>query len=147
MSLIALVLAAGLAAPPEADIRALVERQQRAWNTADLTGYFSVFTPDAVFVDQGRGSGKITPYGRATLKEAQRQTRRFLATSKSQEAGQVTAVQVSGQQARAFSRLTSKITSKGATRTTCVDREQVFRLDGGRWKISTQTDTISRCPR
>jgi hypothetical protein len=66
--------AAAQAAPPDAEIRALVERQQRAWNAADTAAYFSAFAPDAVFVDQARSGNTITPYGRATLKAAQVRT-------------------------------------------------------------------------
>jgi uncharacterized protein (TIGR02246 family) len=138
--------AAQAAPPPEADIRALVERQQRAWNASDTAAYFSVFAPDAIFVDQARSGNTITPYGRATLKAAQVQTRKFMATSKSAETGEVKSVQVNGEQARALSSVVSTITARGATRTTCVDRQQVFRRDGGRWRITAQTDTVFRCP-
>jgi uncharacterized protein (TIGR02246 family) len=139
--------AAAQAAPPDAEIRALVERQQRAWNAADTAAYFSAFAPDAVFVDQARSGNTITPYGRATLKAAQVQTRKFLATSKSAETGQVKSVQVTGDRAGALSSVVSTITTRGATRTTCIDRQQAFRRDGGRWRITAQTDTVFRCTR
>jgi uncharacterized protein (TIGR02246 family) len=99
--------AAAQAAPPDAEIRALVERQQRAWNAADTAAYFSAFAPDAVFVDQARSGNTITPYGRATLKAAQVQTHKFLATSKSAETGQVKSVQVTGERAGALSSVVS----------------------------------------
>lgn len=138
---------AAQAAPPEADIRALVERQQRAWNAGDTAAYFQAFAPDAVFVDQARSGNTITPYGRATLKAARVQTRKFLATSKSAETGHLTSIQVTGDQARAFSSVVSMITARGVTRTTCVDRQQALRRDGGHWRITAQTDTVFRCPR
>lgn len=140
----ALLLAA---ASPEADIRALVGRLERAWNAGDAEAYFAGFAPEAVFVDQARTGETITPYGRATLGQARVQTRRFLTTSKSTETSQVRAVRIAGAEARVLSAVTARITARGAARTICLDREQVLRLDGGRWRVTARTDTLFRCPR
>src|SRR3569623_1405964 len=65
------------AAISEAQGRALVARQSRAWNAGDLAAYFATFSPSARFTDQALGNdNKIVPYGVSTRNEAPAQSRR-----------------------------------------------------------------------
>ena len=141
-------LAATAAAPAlsEAQVRAFVARQERAWNAGDLPAYFAGFSPDAVFVDQARGNdNSIVPYGKATLAEARRQARRVAAKGRPSEAGQVLRVQLGpdGRSARVW----SFEVIRAAGRTSCAERLQTLTLRGGRLVSTGQTDTIVRCRR
>ena len=86
-----LLAATALAAAPawgaalsEAQVRAFVGKQERAWNAGELDAYFSTFRPDAVFTDQYRTpAGQLVPYGSSTLAAARTQSRKFRAAQKS----------------------------------------------------------------
>ena len=155
---VALVLAAVLAAATparaagldEAQVRAFGARQQAAWNGRAVDGYFQLFEPGAVFIDQYRTpSGQIVPYGRSSLAQARVQTRRFLAASKATETGQVERIVVAldGRSASVASRTVSRIVTAGKLRTVCAERTQTLRLQAGRLRSAGQTDTLTPCPR
>jgi len=149
LALLALVV---LAASPaaargltEAQVRAALAAQGRAWDAGRLEGY----APDAVFVDQARaGDGRLVPYGRSTLAEARAQARKAFARSRVRETRSVVGVAIApdGRSAATRSRVVSRIETGGATRTVCVERTQTLALSGGRLLSKGQTDTVVRCP-
>jgi hypothetical protein len=150
--LAALAIVAPAAAAPltEATVRAFLVQQERHWNAGDLGAYYAGFRPEAVFVDQYRTpGGQIVPYGRATLAQARAQTRKFRATSKVAERGQVLRLTLApdGQAADVVSRVTSRIEGPKAARTTCAERRQRLVLAAGRLRSTGQTDTFMPCGR
>ena len=149
---LALALASAAQAAPtidEAQARAFVARQEAAWNARDLPGYFALFTPDAVFVDQTRDikHGGMIPYGTSTLPQARAQATKFLAGATSTERGTIDKVEIArdGASARLVGREVTTIQSKGRTRRACADTEQTLVLVGGQIRSKGQTDTITRC--
>ena len=151
---LALALASAAQAAPtidEALARAFVARQEAAWNARDLPGYFALFTPDAVFVDQTRDvkRGGMIVYGKSTLSQARAQAGKFLAGATSAERGLVEKVEIAagGREAVVTGAKTSTIASKGRTRKVCAQTRQTLVLTGGTLKSRGQTDTIVRCPK
>ena len=72
LSLLATAAQAAPARLADADVRAFVARQSKAWNAGDLGGYFALFTPDATFTDQALArDGRVVPYGTSTLAHVQ----------------------------------------------------------------------------
>jgi hypothetical protein len=139
--------AAGLS---EADIRAFVAQQERAWNAGALEAYFTAFRPDAVFTDQYRTpAGAVVPYGSSTLPQARIQSRKFRAASKVAETGKILRIAVGpdGRTAEVVSRVISRIQGAKGLRVTCAERRQQLVLTAGQLRSKGQTDTFSRCPR
>jgi hypothetical protein len=149
----AALLAAGAATAAgvgEAQVRAFLADQQRAWNAGDLDAYYAGFTPDAAFTDQYRTpSGQVVPYGASTLAQAKAQTRRFRATSKVTERGEGLRVTpgADGRSAQVVSQVVSRIEGPKGLRITCAERRQEIVLAAGHLRSKGQTDTFSRCPR
>ena len=149
------VMAAVIAAAPalaggvsDAEIRAFVARQERAWNAGALDAYFTGFTPDAVFTDQYRTpSGEVVPYGSSTLAQAQGQSRRFRAGASIVETSDIERITVAadGRTAQVISRVLSRIRSAKGLRVTCAERRQDLVLAAGRLRSKGQTDTFARC--
>jgi hypothetical protein len=138
------------AALGDAQIRSFVGQQQRSWNAGDLDAYFAGFRPDARFTDQYRTpSGQVVPYGTSTLAQARIQSRKFRATSKVAERGEILRIAVSadGRSAEVVSQVTSQIQGPKGARTTCAERRQELVLEGAAVRSRGQTDTFSRCPR
>src|SRR4051794_26685726 len=117
-ALLILALATAAQAAParlgEAEVRAFVERQSKAWNAADLAAYFALFTADAAFTDQARAKdGRVVPYGTSTLAQARAQTKRAFATSRVHEATTIRTIRISpdGRSAQVTAGAASAITS------------------------------------
>ena len=130
----------------DADLRAFVVRQERAWNAGDLAAYFAAYTPDARFIDQAYvGDKPPVPYGTSTLAEARAQARRAFAASRPQEAGQVMRIDVAadGKSARVVSRIASTVKA----RRLCATRTQMFVATAAGLRSRGQTDTFFKCPR
>lgn len=151
---LALALASAAQAAPtidEAQARAFVARQEAAWNARDLPGYFALFTPDAVFVDQTRDvkRGGMIVYGKSTLAQARAQAEKFLAGATSAERGVVEKVEIAagGREAVVTGAKTTTVASKGRARKVCAETRQTLILAGGALKSRGQTDTIVRCPK
>jgi hypothetical protein len=152
-----LLAAALLAAAPawgagltEAQVRDFVAQQERAWNAGALDAYFGAFRPDAVFTDQYRTpGGEIVPYGSSTLGEAKAHSRKFRATAKVSETGEIVRVALGadGRSAQVVSHVVSRTQSAKSVRVTCAERRQDLVLAAGRLRSQGQTDTFSRCPR
>lgn len=153
-----LVLAAALAAAApawaaglsEAQVRAFLAAQQRAWNAGALADYYAGFVPTAAFTDQYRTpSGQVVPYGTSTLGEAEAQSRRFRASSKVAETGEAVRISLGadGRSAEVVSHVVSRIHGPKGLRVTCAERRQDLVLAGGQLRSKGQTDTFSRCPK
>lgn len=141
------VWAAGLG---EAEVRAFVVRQERAWNAGALDLYFGGFSPDAVFKDQYRTpAGQLVPYGQSDLEKARSQSRKFRASAKVEEKGEIVRIALApdGRTAQVVSRVTSRVEGPGGLRITCAERRQEVTLAAGRLRSKGQVDTFSRCPR
>jgi hypothetical protein len=139
---------AGPAAITEAQVRALAERQSRAWNAGDLAAYFATFTPTARFTDQALGNdNRIVHFGVSTREQAQAQSRRTLAKGAAHETATIDAVTLApdGRSARLSARVVSKISSGGATREVCARRVETFERTTAGMRATGQTDTIVRC--
>ena len=140
-----------LAAPAaitEAQVRALAERQARAWNSGDLAAYFATFAPSARFTDQALGNdNRIVPYGVSTRDQAHAQSRRALAKGPAHEATAIDSVTVApdGRSARLSASVVSKISNGGAVRQVCARRVETFELATLGLRATGQTDTIVRC--
>jgi hypothetical protein len=146
------VAAAAQAAPgiTEAQARAFAGKQEAAWNARDLAGYFALFTPDAVFVDQTpdpKKPGRMILYGRITLRQAKDQAEKFLKGATSVERGTLDKVEIAkdGRSARLTGREVSAVASGGRTRKVCAQTQQTLVSKGGALKSTGQTDTIVRC--
>jgi len=149
------LLAAGLlaaAAPArltDADVRAFVARQERAWNAGDVATWAGLFTSDARFTDQARSGREMVAYGTSTLPQARQQAQRFFSQSKVRESGQVQRVEIQpdGRAARVVVRKVSRIEAAGRVRLSCAESVQTLVLAGGRILSRGRTDTLYRCPR
>jgi hypothetical protein len=146
-----LVATPALAAAPqltEPQVRAFVERQGRAWNAADLAGYFATFAPGARFTDQALSNeNKLVPYGVSSLAQARAQTRKTLAKSTVRETSSVKSVAIApdGRTARVTAGTVSEITTAGRLRRICALRVQSVVLTPAGLRSTGQTDTIVRC--
>jgi uncharacterized protein (TIGR02246 family) len=130
----------------DADVRAFVERQERAWNAGDVAAWSAAFTPDARFTDQAYvGDKPPVPYGTSTLAEASAQARK--ARGRSREASEVRRVEIAadGRSARVTSRVGSAVTSGGKVRRLCASRVQILVRANGGLRSRGQTDTYIRC--
>jgi hypothetical protein len=138
------------AALSEAQVRAFIDRQERAWNAGALEAYFSTFRPDAVFTDQYRTpAGQLVPYGSSTVAKARTQSRRFRAESKASETVEIDriALGADGKSAQVVSRVVSRIQGAKGLRVTCAERRQDLVLTSGQLRSRGQVDTFSRCSR
>lgn len=144
-----LLAAAAPARLTDADVRAFVARQERAWNAGDVPAWAALFTPDALFTDQARSGREMVAYGTSTLAQARTQAQRFFSQSQVREGGQVQRVEIQpdGRTARVVIRKVSQITTGGRIRRSCADSVQTLVLSGGRILSRGRTDTLYRCPR
>lgn len=150
VGLLALPLSAA-AAPArlgEAEVRAFVARQSKAWNDGDLAVYFRLFTPDATFTDQGRAKdGRVVPYGVSTVAKARAQAKRSLAKSKVSETTAIRAIALAadGRGARVTSAEQTIITKDGRARRLCAERLQTLVLTSAGLRSKGQVDTYVSC--
>lgn len=144
LPLTALALIAAAPAITETQVRALIARQQRAWNAGDLTGWARTYAPDARFTDQARSNeNTIIPYGTSTLAQAKAQAGRV--RGRAAERGQVRQVWVAPDGRTA--RVSADIVTRLERRTSCAERMETFALTRGRLLATAQTDTVVRCRR
>ena len=132
----------------EAEIRAFVERQSKAWNAGDLGAYFALFTPGATFTDQARAKdGRVVPYGVSTLSEAKVQTRRARAAAKVAEATVIQRIEIApdGKSAKVSAGEQITLTAPGRTRRLCAERLQILTLTPAGLRSQGQTDTYLAC--
>ena len=151
-ALFVLLPATAMAAAPsrldEAQVRAFVSRQSKAWNAGDLEGFYALFTPDAVFSDSARApDGEVFPYGSSGLSEAKAQSQRALAGAKAHETTTIRSVAIArdGGSARVVSREVSVITAHGRTRRSCAERVQTIVATPKGLRSKGQADSIVRC--
>ena len=134
----------------EAQVRAFVAQQQRAWNAGDLDAYYAAFEPDAAFTDQYRTpAGQVVPYGTSPLVQARIESRKVRATSKVSEQAEIVriALGADGRTAQVVSRVVSRTQGPGGVRVACAERRQELVLAAGRLRSKGQTDTYARCRR
>jgi len=132
----------------DAQVRAFVSAQEKAWNAGDLDRYFAGFAPQARFTDQAYvGDEPPVPYGTSTLAQARTQARTALTRAKSRETGQVTKVKIAadGRSAQVVSSVASMVDSGGKVRHLCAYRGQALVLVGGRILSNGKTDTFYKC--
>lgn len=137
--------AAGLT---EAQVRDFAARQEKTWNARDLTGYFAMFTPDAIFIDQTRTpKGELIPYGQSDRAKAKDLARKFLAGSTSIERGVIDKVVIAadGRSATVTGREITTVQTGARTRKVCANTQQTLVLTGGVIRSKGQTDTVTRC--
>jgi hypothetical protein len=129
--------------------RAFVAHQTAAWNARDAAAWAALFTPDARFVDQARGSdNSVVPNGRSTLSQATAQARRFFARSHFHAPADIDRIEIApdGRSARVLGRETTRLEPPGQpARTLCAETEQTLVLAAGRLLSQGQTDTAVRC--
>ena len=148
LSVLLAVSPAAAAGLTETQVRDFAARQERAWNRRDLTGFFALFTPDAVFIDQTRtAKGEMIPYGQSDRAKAQAQARKFLTTATSVERGVIDKVTIApdGRSAEVLGREITTVKTTARTRKVCANTRQVVVLTGGAIRSKGQTDTITRC--
>jgi hypothetical protein len=89
------------------------------------------------------------PYGSSTVAAARTQSRKFRATSRVSETGEIVriALGADGRTAHVVSRVVSRIQGAKGLRVTCAERRQELVLTSGGLRSRGQTDTFSRCPR
>lgn len=137
--------AAGLT---EAQVRDFAARQEKTWNARDLTGYFAMFTPDAIFIDQTRTpKGELIPYGQSDRAKAKDLARKFLAGSTSIERGVIDKVVIAadGRSATVTGREITTVQTGARIRKVCANTQQTLVLTGGVIRSKGQTDTVTRC--
>jgi hypothetical protein len=142
--LLALSLVAAAPAITEAQVRALLARQEKAWNAGDLTRWAATFSADATFTDQARSNeNTIVPYGTSTLAQAEAVVRRTIAKGQGRalESGEVARVTIDGRTAAAV----THVVIRGERRVSCVERSETFQLRGARLVATRQVDTVVRC--
>jgi ketosteroid isomerase-like protein len=131
-----------------AEVRAFVARQSKAWNAKQLSTFYGLFTPDAVFIDQARApNGQVFPYGSSTRAEAEAQTRRALADGRPRERTAIRSITIApdGGSAMVVSEEVSEITAGGRTRRSCAERLQTIVATPQGPRSKGQTDNIVRC--
>ncbi len=149
--MLALLLAASpawAAGLTEAQVRDFAGRQEKAWNARDLTAFFALFTPDALFIDQTRTpKGELIPYGQSDRTKAKELARKFLASSTSIERGVIDKVAIApdSRSAVVTGREITTIQTGARTRKVCADTQQTLVLSGGEIRSKGQTDTVTRC--
>lgn len=140
-------LAAGLG---EAQVRAFVAEQQRNWNAGAIDAWAAGFRPDATFTDQYRTpAGQVVPYGTSTLSQARAQSRKFRASSKISETGEIVSIAIAhdGRTAQAISRVVTRTEGPKGLKVSCVERRQELVAGANGVRSKGQTDTFSRCRR
>lgn len=146
-----LIAGAAHAAPArltDAQVRALVARQEQAWNAGELAGFFGLFTADARFTDQARSKdGRLVVYGTSTVAQARTQAGRLFGKSKVRETAQVRAVQIAadGRSARVTGFEEAQITTAGKARRICAETDQTVVLTPAGLRSEGQTDTVVAC--
>lgn len=152
LGVLILALAAAAQAAParltDAEVRAFVDRQSRAWNAGDVAGYFATFTPRATFTDQGRAKdGRVAPYGTSTLAEARAQARSSFASSKVHETTAVKSVRIApdGRSAQVTTAEQTIIATRTRTRRICGERSQTLTLTPAGLRSTGQVETIFAC--
>lgn len=151
VALLILLPVAATAAPSrldEAQVRAFVSRQSKAWNAGDLEGFYALFTPDAVFSDAARApDGEVFPYGSSSLSQAKAQSQRALAGARAHETTTIRSVAIArdGASAKVVSREVSVITAHGRTRRSCAERVQTIVATRKGLRSKGQADSIVRC--
>lgn len=151
IGLLALPALPAAAAPTrltEAEVRAFVERQSKAWNAGDLGAYFALFAPGATFTDQARAKdGRVVPYGVSTLAEAKVQTRRARAASKVAETTAIRRIEIApdGRSAKVSAGEQITLSSPGRTRRLCAERLQILTVTAAGLRSRGQTDTYVAC--
>jgi len=150
--LIALLIATTAEAAParltEAEVRAFVARQSKAWNAGDLAAYFALFTRDARFTDQARSKdGRLVPYGTSTVAEARAQAKRSLSTTRVSETTMLRQVQIApdGKSARVVAAEDTTLTTGARTRRLCAERVMTLIATPAGPRSKGQTDTITPC--
>jgi hypothetical protein len=152
LSLAAAVFSAGsafAAGLSEAQVRTFVAQQERSWNAGALEAFFAGFRPDATFTDQYRTpAGQVVPYGTSTLAQARTQSRKFRATSKVSERGEIVSIALGpdGRTAQVVSRVTARTEGAKGLKVSCAERRQELVLGADGLRSKGQTDTFSRCP-
>lgn len=132
----------------EAEVRAFVERQSKAWNAGELGAYFALFAPNATFTDQARAKdGRVVPYGVSTLAEAKAQSRRARAKSKVAETTTLRAIRIApdGRSAEVQAAEQITLTAAGRVRHLCAERVQTLALTSAGIRSKGQTDTYVAC--
>jgi uncharacterized protein (TIGR02246 family) len=132
----------------EAEVRAFVARQEKAWNAGDVAGFFGLATPDASYTDQARAKdGRVVPYGTSNLAQARAQASRFFARSRTRETITLRAVQIApdGRSARIEAHEDAVITSPGRRRHICAETVQTVVLTRAGLRSKGQTDTLAPC--
>jgi len=142
-----LALAAASAPLSDAEVRAFVARQERAWNAGDLDAYFAAFAPSALFADKAANGAELITYGVSTVAEARANSRRLMAKSTVRETGQVLTVNIGPGGAKVLTRVVTRIETSARVRMVCADRVQEVRPTPQGLKSFRQTDYIRRCPR
>ncbi len=149
-SLVPLTLFLSGAAPAVtvADVRALIAKQEAAWNAGNVAAWAATYAPAAIFTDQARSNeNTVVPYGTSRLPQAKTQARKALAKAKVREIGQVLHVRVGadGKTAGALSYVVTRLETGGRVRLICAERAATFSLAGGGLRATSQTDTVVRC--
>jgi uncharacterized protein (TIGR02246 family) len=132
----------------EADVRAFVERQSKAWNAGDLAAYFALYAPGATFTDQGRAKdGRTALYGVSTLPQARAQARRSLRGATVRETTTLRAIRLApdGRGAVVTSAEDTVITKAGHARRSCAERTQTLVATSAGLRSKGQTDTVVFC--
>jgi len=148
---ILLLATAAQAAPArltDGEVRAFVARQSKAWNAAELSTFFGLFTPDAQFRDQALASdNKIYPYGTSTLAQARARSRRAFAGHRVQETTRIRSVAIApdGRSAKVAADVISVISGPNGVRRSCARREQVLTTTSAGLRSTGETDTVVPC--
>jgi hypothetical protein len=132
----------------DAEIRAFVARQEKAWNGGDVAGFFALATSDASFTDQARAKdGRVVVYGASTVAQARAQASRFFAGSHTRETVTVRSVQIApdGRSARVVGHEDALLTGAGHTRHLCAETLQTVVLTPAGLRSKGQIDTVTPC--
>ena len=136
--------------PTDAAVSAFIARQERAWNSGDMTAYFAGYAPDATFTDQAYvGDKPPVAYGTSTLTQARKQARVALARSKASETVQIQRIMTNpdGRTVVVIARVASSLKNATRTRRLCAVRRQTLVSLHGRVISTGRTDTYYPCPR
>ncbi|HEV2533132.1 hypothetical protein [Phenylobacterium sp.] len=152
LAIVAAVLAGAAQAAParlnEAEARAFVARQEKAWNAGDVVGFFALATPDAAFTDQARAKdGRIVVYGTSTLAQARAQATRFFAKSRTRETVAIVSVRIApdGRSARIVGHEDAVIANPQRSRHICAETLQTIVLTAAGVRSKGQIDTVTPC--
>ena len=132
----------------EAEVRAFVARQEKAWNAGDVAGFFAMATPDAVFTDRARAKdGRVVVYGASTVAQARAQASRFFAKSHTRETVTIGSVQIApdGRSARILGHEDAIQTTASHTRQLCAETDQTVVATPAGLRSKGQIDTLTPC--